>query len=116
MVELGESLRLDSDVARDFQRNPPLHRQLPSEEHSGECAVPEFQHQLEIVQVLPDFELVETRQSQHHHVFATGHRITVEHLLETLCLQGKLAEVLGCCDVLPTLLPQPELLVQELGR
>jgi len=36
MIELRQSLRLDALIARDFQRDDPLHRPLPGQINRGE--------------------------------------------------------------------------------
>ncbi len=60
VVELSERLCFVSAVPRDLHCNETLHRLLPCEEHAAECAGSQGSEQVEVVDSLPGFHVVES--------------------------------------------------------
>ncbi len=61
MIELRQRLRLEPVVGRNLQRNEPAQRALAGQEHAAEGAAAQPHQQVEVVNALARFEIVDFR-------------------------------------------------------
>ena len=114
VIELGERLRLRPVILGDLDRDQPLHRPLPGQEHPGERAAPEFGHQVEIVDPLTRVQLHQggctAGVGQQSRLLLAGR----QHVAELFCLIRVLLGVLVGVGSGPAFASNVEFLVDQI--
>ena len=100
-------------IARNFQRHQPLHRSLPGQKHRGKSPLPQRGQQIEIVDLLSDFE--------RRHAFGRHERrsllgtLQIEQPLQLVDAGGKPLAVLDQRDGVAPLLADVILFVDQVA-